>query len=46
MMNYDYNMMSGAYGGGMMAFGWLVTLLVIVDLTLAAIALWKYINQK
>lgn len=46
MMNYDYNMMSGAYGGGMMAFGWLASLLVIINLTLGAIALWQYINKK
>ena len=46
MMNYDYGMMSGAYGSGMMTFGWLVMLLIIVDLTLGAVVLWKYINQK
>ena len=45
-MFMDYNMMGGTYGGGMMAFGWLVSLLVIIDLVLAAAALWKYINQK
>lgn len=38
--------MSGTYGGGMMAYGWLVSLLVIIDLVLAAAALWKYVNQK
>lgn len=45
-MFMDYNMMSGSYGSGMMTFGWLVSLLVIVDLILVAVALWKYINQK
>lgn len=45
-MNYDYSMMNGTYGSGMMAFGWLVSLLVIIDLVLAAAALWKYINSK
>ncbi|MES1986845.1 MAG: hypothetical protein V4440_02235 [Pseudomonadota bacterium] len=48
MMNYDYSygMMNGTYGNGMMAFGWLVSLLVIADLILAAVAMWKYINKK
>ncbi len=41
-----YTMMNGMYGGGFMVFGWLVFLLVIVDLVLVAAALWKYINKK
>jgi hypothetical protein len=45
-MMMDYNMMNGAYGGGMMAFGWLLELLVIIDLALGAVALWHYINKK
>lgn len=45
-MMMDYNMMSGSYGGGYMTFGWIVGLLVLVDLVLAAVALWKYINKK
>lgn len=45
-MMMDYNMMSGGYGGGMMAFGWLVGLLVLVNLVLGASALWKYVNKK
>ena len=45
-MFMDYNMMNGAYGSGFMSFGWLVALLVIIDLVLTAIALWKYINKK
>lgn len=48
MMNYDYSygMMNGTYGSGMMAFGWLLSLLVIVNLVLGAMALWQYINKK
>lgn len=42
----DYSMMNGTYGGGFMSFGWLVALLVIIDLVLGAAALWKYVNQK
>lgn len=45
-MMMDYNMMSGSYGGGFMAVGWLVSLLLIVDLALGAAALGKYINKK
>lgn len=42
----DYSMMSGTYGGGYMTFGWLVGLLVLVNLVLGAAALWKYVNKK
>lgn len=45
-MMWDYGMMSGTYGGGMMAFGWIVYLLVIINLALGAVALWKYVNKK
>lgn len=46
-MMMDYNMMNnGMNGGGFMAFGWLVYLLVIVNLVLGAIALWKYVIKK
>lgn len=45
-MMWDYGMMDGYYGGGMMTFGWVVYLLVIVDLVLGAAALWKYVNKK
>lgn len=41
----DYNMMSGMYGG-YMTFGWLIGLLVIVNLVLGAAALWKYVSKK
>ncbi len=44
MWNYDF--MGGTYGGGMMAFGWIVYLLVMINLVLGVIALWKYINKK
>lgn len=42
----DYNMMSGAYGGGYMTFGWLIGLLILVNLVLGTAALWKYVNKK
>lgn len=45
-MMMDYSMMSGSYGGGMMTFGWIVSLLVIINLVLGAFALWKYVNKK
>lgn len=45
-MMMDYNMMNGMYGGGYMTIGWVIALLVIVDLALGAAALWKYINKK
>lgn len=42
----DYNMMSGVYGGGFMTFGWVIGVLVVVNLLLGAFALWKYISKK
>lgn len=45
-MMMDYNMMNGMYGGGYMTFGWLIGLLVVVNLVLGAVALWKYVNKK
>ncbi|MDP3685198.1 MAG: hypothetical protein Q8R32_00010 [bacterium] len=42
----DYNMMHGMYGGGFMAFGWIVFVLVVANLLLGAVALWKYIQKK
>lgn len=45
-MMMDYSMMSGAYGGGFMTLGWLISLLVLVNLALGAAALWKYVNRK
>lgn len=48
MMNWGYGgygMMGGSYGGGM-ALWWLIGLLVIVNLVLGAVALWKYVNKK
>lgn len=44
MMNYNY--MMGSYGGGMMFFGWITYLLVVVLVVLGIAALWKYINKK
>ena len=41
-----YNYLYGAQGGGMMLFGSLASLLVIIALILTIVALWKYINQK
>lgn len=45
-MMMDYTMMSGGYGGSFMAFGWLIGLLVLVNLALGAAALWKYVSKK
>lgn len=45
-MMFDYGMMSGNYGGDFMTFGWLIGLLVLVNLVLGAAALWKYLNSK
>jgi hypothetical protein len=45
-MMTDYNMMSGMYGSGYMAFGWLVGLLVLANLVLGVAALWKYVSKK
>lgn len=45
-MMMDYGMMSGTYGSGMMTLGWLVSLLVIINLVLGAVALWKYVNKN
>ena len=42
----DYNMMSGASGGGMMFFAWIAYILVVVFLALGIAALWKYINKN
>lgn len=44
-MMMDYNMMNGMYGGGFMTLGWVVSLLVIANLVLSAVALWKYIQK-
>ena len=46
MMNYYYGMMGGGYGGSMMFFGWIVSILVLALIILGIIALWKYINKK
>lgn len=41
MMNY------GSFGwGGMMFFGWIIPILVVVLLVFGITALWKYINKK
>ena len=44
MGNYS-NMMGGAYGGSMMFFGWITSILVLTLLVLAIVALWKYIKK-
>lgn len=46
MMGSYNSMMIGGYGGGMMAFGWLTSLVVLVLAVLCIVALWKYINKK
>lgn len=42
----DFGMMSGNYGGGFMAFGWITYLLVNIVLVLGIMALWKYVQKK
>lgn len=39
-------MMYYGLGGGMMIFGWVTYILVIILLVLGIAALWKYINKK
>lgn len=46
MPGYMYPMMDGGYGGGMMAFGWLLYILVFVVLVLGIAALWKHLTKK
>lgn len=41
-----YSMMGDGYGGGMMAFGWLLYVLVFVILVLGIVALWKHLTKK
>ncbi|TSC72635.1 MAG: hypothetical protein G01um101438_352 [Parcubacteria group bacterium Gr01-1014_38] len=45
---YDdgFSMMSGAYGSGMMFWGWVLYALVVVALVLGIAALWKYVTKK
>lgn len=43
---WNYGMMDGSYGSDIMSFGWVIYLLVIVDLALGAVALWKYVNKN
>ncbi len=45
-MMVDYGMMSGNWGWGMMFFGWLIYILVVILLVLGIVALWKYIGRK
>lgn len=44
-MMMDSSMMAGSYGSGMMFFGWLTYILVIVLIVLAIVALLKYIKK-
>lgn len=44
MMHYD--LMSGSFGGGFMAFAWVVSVLVAVPLILGVMAPWNYVQKK
>lgn len=44
-MGMNADMMSGVNGSGMMLFGWLIAIEVIVILALGIAALWKYIGK-
>jgi uncharacterized membrane protein len=48
MMDYNsmYQGMMGGSTGFAMIFMWLTYLIVLIDLILAGVALWKYINKK
>ncbi|TSC64592.1 MAG: hypothetical protein G01um1014106_54 [Parcubacteria group bacterium Gr01-1014_106] len=41
-----YGFAGGGYGSGMMAFGWIFGILVLVALCLSIAALWKYVTKK
>lgn len=45
-MGMDSSMMNGGMGGGMMAFSWLLYILVVVTLVMAIAALGKYLNRQ
>ena len=45
MMGLDADMMGGANGSGMMLFGWLLALELIVLLAFGIAALWKYLQK-
>jgi len=46
MMNSYYSMMGGGYGGSMMFFSWITSILVLALIVFGIIALLKYINKK
>ena len=46
MMGMNVEMMNGAWGNGMMLFGWLLYILVGITLVMAIIALGKYIGRQ
>ena len=46
MMNYYYGMMGGGYGGSMMFFGWIGSILILALIVLGIIALLKYLSKK
>ena len=41
-----YHMMGSWNGGGIMSFGWIFYILLLVLMVLAITALWKYVNKK
>lgn len=48
-MGYDYNdyqTMTGGSNWTVAPFMWVMFLLMVVVMVLAAVALWKYINKK
>lgn len=45
MMGMNSSMMVGANGAGMMFFGWLLYIGVVLLLILGIVALWKYIQK-
>lgn len=44
-MGMNVGMMTGGNGAGMMFFGWILYVLVVVLTILAIAALWKYLQK-
>lgn len=45
MMGMNVEMMSGASGAGMMLFGWVLYILLVLLLVFGIAALWKYLKK-
>jgi hypothetical protein len=45
MMGFNNGLMAQGFGAGMMFFGWIIYLLLILLFVLSIAALWKYLNK-